>query len=42
LTPEVRSALSGTFPFAGVDCERLTANLIAGSNRQTAVQSRQA
>jgi RNA polymerase sigma-70 factor (ECF subfamily) len=42
LTPEVRSALSGTFPFAGADCERLTANLIAGSNRQTAVQFRQA
>lgn len=28
LAPEVRSALVGTFPFAGVDCERLTARLL--------------
>lgn len=29
LAPEVRSALVGSFPFAGVDCERLTASVIA-------------
>jgi len=28
LAPEVRSALTGTFPFAGLDCERLTARLV--------------
>jgi RNA polymerase sigma-70 factor (ECF subfamily) len=28
LTPEVQNALSGTFPFAGADCERLTAKLL--------------
>lgn len=28
LAPEVQNALVGTFPFAGVDCERLTARLI--------------
>ncbi|MEO7634076.1 MAG: RNA polymerase sigma factor [Sphingomicrobium sp.] len=28
LAPEVRDALTGTFPFAGADCERLTARLI--------------
>lgn len=28
LAPEVRGALEGTFPFAGADCERLTANLL--------------
>jgi RNA polymerase sigma-70 factor, ECF subfamily len=28
LAPEVRTALVGTFPFAGVDCERLTAKLL--------------
>lgn len=29
LAPEMRDALSGTFPFAGVDCEKLTARVIA-------------
>jgi RNA polymerase sigma-70 factor (ECF subfamily) len=29
LAPEVRSALTGTFPFAGVDCARLTDRVIA-------------
>ena len=28
LAPEVRSVLVGTFPFAGVDCERMTAKLV--------------
>lgn len=28
LAPEVRGALNGAFPFAGVDCERLTAGLM--------------
>lgn len=42
LTPEVQSALTGVFPFAGADCERLTANLLAASNRQTPRHFRQA
>lgn len=29
LAPDVRSALTGTFPFAGVDCARLTERVIA-------------
>ncbi len=29
LAPDVRSALSGTFPFAGADCERLTERVLA-------------
>lgn len=29
LAPELKSALSGTFPFAGADCERLTAKVVA-------------
>lgn len=29
LAPEVRSALTGTFPFAGVDCARLTQRVVA-------------
>ncbi len=29
LAPEVRSALSGSFPFAGSDCEAMTARIIA-------------
>jgi RNA polymerase sigma-70 factor (ECF subfamily) len=29
LAPEVRSALTGTFPFAGLDCARLTERVIA-------------
>lgn len=29
LAPDVRSALVGTFPFAGADCERMTDNLLA-------------
>lgn len=29
LAPEVRSALEGAFPFAGVDCERMTARVLA-------------
>lgn len=29
LAPDVRSALEGTFPFAGPDCERMTARLLA-------------
>lgn len=29
LAPELRSALTGTFPFAGVDCERLTDAVVA-------------
>ena len=28
LAPEVRGVLVGTFPFAGVDCERMTDRLI--------------
>lgn len=28
LAPEVRSALSGAFPFAGIDCERMTARVL--------------
>ncbi|HEX6603812.1 MAG TPA: sigma-70 family RNA polymerase sigma factor, partial [Sphingomicrobium sp.] len=28
LAPEVHAALSGTFPFAGVDCERLTRKVL--------------
>jgi RNA polymerase sigma-70 factor (ECF subfamily) len=30
LAPEVRSALVGTFPFAGADCERMTLRVIEG------------
>ena len=30
LAPEVRSALVGTFPFAGVDCERMTLRVLDG------------
>ena len=33
LAPEVRTALSGTFPFAGADCARLTEEVIAEFNR---------
>ncbi|MGH6659007.1 MAG: RNA polymerase sigma factor, partial [Sphingomicrobium sp.] len=29
LAPELRDALTGTFPFAGVNCERLTARVVA-------------
>src|SRR4029078_2760629 len=29
LAPEVRTALTGTFPFAGADCARLTEQVIA-------------
>jgi RNA polymerase sigma-70 factor (ECF subfamily) len=29
LAPEVRTALTGTFPFAGLDCARLTERVIA-------------
>lgn len=29
LAPEVRSALSGAFPFAGIDCERMTARVLS-------------
>jgi RNA polymerase sigma-70 factor (ECF subfamily) len=29
LAPEVRSALTGTFPFAGLDCARLTERVLA-------------
>jgi len=29
LDPEIKSALTGAFPFAGVDCETLTARVIA-------------
>lgn len=29
LAPEVRTALEGAFPFAGADCERLTAKVLA-------------
>lgn len=29
LAPEVRTALTGTFPFAGVDCARLTERVVA-------------
>ena len=29
LAPEVRTALTGTFPFAGVDCARLTERVLA-------------
>ena len=29
LAPDVRSALTGAFPFAGVDCEAMTARIVA-------------
>jgi hypothetical protein len=29
LSPELGSALAGTFPFAGVDCEALTERVLA-------------
>ena len=29
LAPELQSALTGTFPFAGADCEAMTASVIA-------------
>jgi RNA polymerase sigma-70 factor (ECF subfamily) len=29
LAPEVRAALTGTFPFAGADCARLTEQVLA-------------
>jgi RNA polymerase sigma-70 factor (ECF subfamily) len=29
LAPEVRTALTGTFPFAGADCARLTERVVA-------------
>ena len=29
LAPEVHSALTGAFPFAGADCERMTARVLA-------------
>jgi RNA polymerase sigma-70 factor (ECF subfamily) len=29
LAPEVRGALVGTFPFAGLDCARLTERVVA-------------
>jgi RNA polymerase sigma-70 factor (ECF subfamily) len=28
LAPEVRTALTGTFPFAGLDCARLTEKVV--------------
>ena len=34
LAPEVRTALRGTFPFAGVDCQRMTDRLIGALARQ--------
>lgn len=34
LAPEVRSALTGTFPFAGADCARLTEMVIADFARK--------
>ena len=33
LEPDVRSALEGAFPFAGVDCEAMTQRLIAALDR---------
>ena len=33
LAPEVRNALTGTFPFAGADCARLTERVLAGFER---------
>jgi RNA polymerase sigma-70 factor (ECF subfamily) len=33
LAPDVRTALVGTFPFAGADCERMTLRVIEGLNR---------
>jgi RNA polymerase sigma-70 factor, ECF subfamily len=36
LAPEVRSALTGTFPFAGADCARLTQNVVAAFLRRGA------
>ena len=29
LAPEVRTALTGTFPFAGLDCQRMTERVLA-------------
>lgn len=40
LAPEVRSALTGTFPFAGVDCERLTARLLSATASRENAQPR--
>jgi RNA polymerase sigma-70 factor (ECF subfamily) len=34
LAPEVRTALSGTFPFAGLDCARLTERVVADFMRR--------
>jgi RNA polymerase sigma-70 factor (ECF subfamily) len=34
LAPEVRSALTGTFPFAGLDCARVTEQVVAAFVRQ--------
>ena len=34
LAPEVRAALTGTFPFAGADCARLTEQVLADFNKR--------
>jgi RNA polymerase sigma-70 factor (ECF subfamily) len=39
LAPELRSALVGTFPFAGADCERLTGKVLAAVDRMTETRS---
>ena len=33
LAPDVRQALAGSFPFAGVDCERVTSRLLSAMAR---------
>ena len=35
LAPEVRSALTGTFPFAGADCARLTEQVVSDFEKRT-------
>jgi RNA polymerase sigma-70 factor (ECF subfamily) len=35
LAPEVRAALTGTFPFAGADCARLTEQVLAEFEKRT-------
>jgi len=40
LAPEVRTALTGTFPFAGLDCARLTERVVAEFLEQRQQQGR--
>ena len=38
LAPDVRHALAGSFPFAGVDCERVTSRLLSAMARAAGAQ----